>query len=517
MRLLKADRGSLLRFRSSASFQLIIIGALNITASGMAFLTSIIAAGRFGIGSALDSYYAAFTIPTLLITLLGVDYFGTNFFPIYSRLRKESGTEAANELLNSVINSITLVVGVLALTSVFFANALHRVLLPGLSHDISGSVVTLFRVIVPIAVMQVPTLFIGYVLQYENKIIQSQVSAVINASVALLALLLFWRQLGVMSLALGSVAGNAVSLAAMAFISEGYSFKPVIKARNDDYRKVLASSAIMTGAGMISRLNTLVERYFASFFPAGSFASLGLAYKLINTPSSMILIPLNTVMYAKMAQADAARDDKACARVWQKYIIFAFMVMIPLGAIIVYLSNDLMQLLLQRNKVTPAMSGQVALAFAGYSGVFIFGGIGTMLARLYYLKNKIAIPAFYSVAGFFVYVALAASFTRLWGFVGLPLALSVLSVSSSFLLIHLAKSILAEIDTSLFYRNIGLITAFSLISVAAAALFTGYLFPQPGLPRVLSVISVSLATYLLLTFTVNRALISDIIPRFGAD
>ncbi|MBI4801984.1 MAG: hypothetical protein HY796_05620 [Elusimicrobia bacterium] len=504
------------RFRGSSSLQLIVIAALNLVAAAIAFLTSILAAGWFGIGSDLDSYYAALTIPTLLIILLGVDYFGTNFFPVYSRLRKERGIAAANELINSLINSITLVIGVLAGASFVFAGFLHRVLLPGLSPSINDSVTTLFRIIVPIVIFQVPTVFIGYVLQYENKIIQSQISAVINASIALFALLFFWQKLGIQSLALGILAGNAVSMVSLALISEGYSFKPVMNLRDSNCHKVITSSLIMTGSGMIARLTTLVERYFASFFPAGSFASLGFAYKLISVPASMIITPLNTVMYAKMTQADSGNDNKACAHIWQKYIIFAFMVMIPLAMLIVYLSKDIMQLVLQRNKVTPGMSAQVALAFAGYSGVFLFGGIGTMLTRVYYLKNKIIIPAVYSVAGFFMYIALATLFTRLWGFIGLPLAMSVLFVICGLLILHMSKSILAEINTGIFYRNIGIITVFSIASITAAALFTEYLSLHSGIPKICSVLLVSLPLYAILMFTANKSLILEVMPRFGA-
>ncbi len=500
-----------LKFQNRNSYQVFSITFITFIGGGFSLITGIIAAGYFGIGKELDYYYAALTIPTLFMNLLGVDYFGTNFFPIYSRVRVQSGKEEANKLANSIINSIAIIVLVVMTILNLFAFFFHKLILTGLDSEMINGIVVLFRIILAIVIIQIPITFISYMLQYENKLVLSQIYLLASPAITLLVFILLKGTVGIKSLAIGTVAGSALSLMFMILMTEGYRFKPVILFKDIHFRKLVSASIIMSISGMIGRSTNLIERYFSSFFPLGSISSLSLANNVV-TLFSYITTPFTTVMYAKMTRADSNKDDESSALIWQRYLIFAFAIMIPLSMLIIYLREDIIHFLFQRKNFNSAMTSQVALAFAGYTGVMLFGGIGGMITRLYYLKNRIKIPAILTVFGTGVYFIILFISTKVWGFLGLSLGTSIYYVLSGLLLLVFSKRILSRINIKYLFKGIFFILASSLAGIMVTVIISEYVTFSPGLFRIIAVSVITIVIYVSISLLTNKRFVREIIP-----
>lgn len=450
-------------------FHVSSISVINLAGTTVSFFVSVMAAVYFGLSEELDCYYASITIPAILLTLIGVDYFGTNFFPIYSRVRSEKGEESANNLTNSVINSLLVVVLLVGVILLVFAKYIHKAFLPGMSVEMLNKTVGLFRLAFPAVILQVPITFMSYIMQYEKKIIYSQAYILINAFTMFIMLVCLRSILGVKSLVVGSLVGAFFSLLFMVYLSKGYKFKPKIFVKDESFRKVLSTSIVMSGSGMIGRLTSFIERYFASFFPAGAISSIGLAGKITMTLTSLVTTPLNTVMYVKMTEADSKKDDELCINIWQRYINFAFWIMIPLGFLVIFFGKDIVSLVFQRKNFSAEMVHSLSIALGGYAGVLVFGGVGGMITRLYYLKNKVLIPAIMNFLSPIIYFVLIALLTKVCGFSGIPIGISIWYIVSGVLLIVFVNKIMYYFSVKKIF-----FTIFIVIMLSTLGLYGGF-------------------------------------------
>ena len=494
-----------------SSFQVGALSLLNVLSGVTIFLTGILSAGYFGIGRELDFYYAGLTIPALFVSLVGFDYFGTNFFPIYSRVRRENGEKEANLLANSIISTVSLLLLFLVILLYTFAYFFHKLVFSGFDDAMLHGTIVMFRIICPSVILQIPAVFIGYILQYEKKVVFSQASSFINAGTTLIIFLAFKEMLGIRSLAIGTLAGSIFGLIFLLSLAKGYRFRPRINFRDKNYRKLISASLVMSGSGIIGRLTNLVERYFSSFFPGGSISNLGLANKLATTPAALVTRPLATVMYAKMAAAESTGDDRSSAAIWQKYLLFAFAVMIPISFLAVYLREDIIGFLFQRKNFTPAMAIQVSLSFAGYAGLLLFGGTGDMINKLYYLKNKVKIPAILNFGGPVIYTVLLYTCIKTWGFLGIPIATSINFTLSGILLLLLGRNVIPGIKILSLFNKIGFIVISFLVGIFVA-IYIGQLFNLvPGIIRILLTAIVSISLYVIINLSLNRRFANEIL------
>lgn len=500
----------------SSFFQVSALSMVNTATAVLGFMVSILAASWFGLGSELDCYYAAITIPTLLVSLLGVDYFGTNFFPVYSRVHKEKGRIEANNLANSVINSVLIAVLFCMCLLYLFAGFVHKLFLPGLDSQMLKNTVGLFRILFPIVLMQAPITFISYILQNESKVIISQISTLIGTATIFIFLIIFKNTLGVKSLIIGALTGTFLGLAFMIGNAKDYRFKPVIFFKDSSFRKVVLSSITMSGSGIIGRLTIFIERYFASLFPAGAISTLATANRLMSALSSFITNPLNTVMYVKMARAEARKDDQGILAVWQRYLLLAFMIVVPLGLLIIFLREDLVRFMFQRNNFTPEMANWLAVSLAGYAGILLFGGTGSMITRMYYLKNKVTVPATMNILGPAAFFIVLYTTTKLFGFFGISLGVSSWAIISGIILVIFIQKIFSFFDVAQFFYILLKIFISSLSACLIGVLVFKLTSLNGGILKMAVVSAVSIFIYSAVNWLFNRTLIMEMISIIKA-
>ena len=82
---------------------------------------NIIVAQEFGIGAALDAYYAAFKLPDLLFAVVAGGALATAFIPIFADFLTDGDRPGAWRLAAAITNLVVIVVGVLASIAWIFA------------------------------------------------------------------------------------------------------------------------------------------------------------------------------------------------------------------------------------------------------------------------------------------------------------------------------------------------------------------------------------------------------------
>ena len=358
-------------------------------------------AAAFGAGAIVDAYNFAYMIPSFLLILLG-GVNGPFHSAIVSVLAKRKQEEAA-PLVETIT---TLVGGLLVLVTIFlviFAPNLIDLVAPGLDTVPNGALIKAnaivqLRIMAPIAVLA-GLIGIGFgTLNTANQYWLLSLSPLFSSIILIIGLGILALQLGNkisspqyailggMVLAGGTLAGAflqwliqqiAQARAGLGTFRLRFNFKqPGV----NDVLKIMAPATFSSG---MLQINLYTDMYFASFIPS---APSGLRYSniLVQTPlgiiSNIILLPLLPI-FSRLAAPENWPELKL--RIRQGLILTA-LTMLPMGALMMALSDPIVRVVYERGAFTQEDSALVSsILVASGLGMFVYLG-RDVLVRVFY-------------------------------------------------------------------------------------------------------------------------------------
>ena len=127
---------------------MLVVAACFGLAAAAGLVRNIVIARTFGIGAALDAYYAAFKLPDLLFTVVAGGALATAFIPVFAESVAAGERAAAWRLTSAVINWVVLLVTGLALLAGLAAPWLVRtVIAPGFAPAQQAETAAVMRII----------------------------------------------------------------------------------------------------------------------------------------------------------------------------------------------------------------------------------------------------------------------------------------------------------------------------------------------------------------------------------
>ena len=126
-----------------------IIGVAVMCSRLLGLLREQIFAALFGAGAAMDAFTAAFRIPNLLRDLFAEGALSTAFVTTFSKTIARGSDADAWRLANKVATMTALLLGVLCVAGMVFADALVHFLAPGFDSDKAALTAQLTRIMFP--------------------------------------------------------------------------------------------------------------------------------------------------------------------------------------------------------------------------------------------------------------------------------------------------------------------------------------------------------------------------------
>jgi putative peptidoglycan lipid II flippase len=175
-----------------------------------------------------------------------------------------------------------------------------------------------------------------------------------------------------------------------------------------------------------------VERFLASFLPAGSITILNYAWVVVNSLGGAIFF--RSVVVALLPRlSEVRRDDDASRRIVGDGVRLMSLISIPLTAAVIVLAEPLVTLLFQRGAFTVRAAMLLSSVLAIYALQFPLDAITRGFQSFWYSRLDTRVP-FHNVAlGVGLDVVLAAALVWPFGVKGLALAYVLSSVGN---LIH---------------------------------------------------------------------------------
>jgi putative peptidoglycan lipid II flippase len=431
-----------------------IVAAATIISKVVGLVRQVAIGAAFGTDAIAEAYNFAYIIPGFLLILLG-GVNGPFYSAIVSVLAKRKKEEAAPlvETMTTLVGCVLLVVTILLIV---FAGNILDLTTPGLNNRPDGELirsiaVQQLRIMAPIAVLA-GLIGIGFgTLNVANQYWLPSISPLLSSITVVIAVGVLWLQLGSniyaaenvlysgSILAVGTTAGAVlqwgVQLVAQAKIGMG-SFRLRFDFNQPAVKQVMKIMLPATFSSGMLYINWQINSIFASYIP-GAASGLNYANLLVQTPlgviSNIVLVPLLPI-FSRLTDPQDWGELKQ--RIRQGLILSAF-TMLPLGAIMIALSQPIVSIVYKRGAFDQNASNLVASLLVAYGvGMFVYLA-RDVLVRVFYALGDGDTPFKISLFNIFLNVILDLIFIKSLGAPGLVLATVGVNLSSTLMLLYL--------------------------------------------------------------------------------
>ncbi|PMB00430.1 murein biosynthesis integral membrane protein MurJ [Fischerella thermalis CCMEE 5198] len=431
-----------------------IVAIATIISKVVGLLRQVAIGAAFGTGAVADAYSFAYIIPGFLLILLG-GINGPFYSAIVSVLAKRKKEEAAPlvETMTTLVGCVLLIVTIFL---IIFAGNIIELTTPGLDQRADGQLVKAIatlqlQIMSPIAILA-GLIGIGFgTLNVANQYWLPSISPLLSSITVVIAMAFLGLQLGnkIYSpeylmyggavLAIGTLAGALlqwlVQLVAQARIGMG-SFHLRFDFNQPGVREVMKIMLPATFSSGMLYINWQINSIFASFIPAAA-SGLNYANLLVQTPlgviSNVILVPLLPI-FSRLTDPNDWPELKL--RIRQGLILSAF-TMLPLGALMIALSDPIVRVVYERGAFNQAASDMVSSLLVAYGiGMFVYLG-RDVLVRVFYALGDGDTPFRISLFNIFVNIFLDWILIKSFGAPGLVLATVGVNLSSTLMLLWL--------------------------------------------------------------------------------
>lgn len=385
----------------------------------------------------LDAYTVAFVVPDFMLTILISGALSVTFIPVFNQRYANGNKSSAWKMSSSLINLMAMVMIVVSLLIIIFADPLVRyIVAPGLSEAGTGLAISMMRVIAVNPFLFAIAAVIASIQQSVGRFTFFALSPVIyNIGIVIGALVftngitIFGWQLfegGIMGVALGVVLGSIMQLvvSSIGLFGLGFDYEFKIFWRNQGFKKVLQllpSRSLDQGADYI---NSIVEMNLASRMVEGSIRRYQQATMLHYMPINLIGVAISNAAFPNMTERLSRGETTTFQKDFQSILRVIIWLALPVAAITFFARGYVVNFIYRGGDFIIAnLLGILVVAI-------VFRSIYHMLARSFYARQDTRTPLYVSIVAIALNITLAIWFTTQlnMGVYGLAWAQSIIAV-----------------------------------------------------------------------------------------
>ncbi len=289
-------------------------------------------------------------------------------------------------------------------------------------------------------VFNVTSICLSSLLNAMEKYVAAQLTGFPLSICEITASLCFSATYGIEAVAWGVFIANILQfLILIPFLKGWFRYTPVIDFKDKRFHKlmVLALPAMLSMG--ISELNHMIDHALASGLAEGTLTAMTSAYRLVTFVQGVLVVPLTTIMFSRMSRKVAQNDERGALHMLLDGVTQLAIVVLPVVAIAVVLSSDVIQFAYMRGNFTMEDVGITA----GILTFYIIGlpgfGMRDFLNRMFHALKDTKKPFYVSVVVVACNIVLNLILRKYMGANGLALATSIASYIGTALLIYLLR------------------------------------------------------------------------------
>ncbi len=401
----------------------------------LGFVREIMFAHLFGAGMLMDAFRVAFRIPNLLRDLLAEGTLTPAFLPVFSDYHTYYGKATAVRFVSLILGVMLVLTGGITIIGVAFAPLWVKIVAFGFTPEKASLTVELARIMFPFLILvSVGALVMG-ILNFFNHFFTTGMAPCFFNIAIIGSGLLFYKKLGVQSIAYGTLIGGAFQLAYQLPLlhKEGYLTFPRFKLTNDVKKVLLLMLPISLGYGA-SKINVVVNTFIASFLQDGAISWLGYAFRLMWIPIGIIGVAIANVTLPFASKELSKGNHQKFKQTIRTSLLYGVLLGIGTALLLYFLANPLCRIIYQHGnfKVLDTLNTSGALKFycIGIPGLIMT----KILATAFYSVKDTKTPMRASFITVAVNVCAAIILVKILGFRGIALAASISNLTNATIL-----------------------------------------------------------------------------------
>ncbi len=440
-------------------------GAATIIALGT-FLSRILGLVReqvfayfFGAGMFTDAFLIAFRIPNLLRDLFAEGAMSSALVPVYTKARHDNGEDYAWRLASNVIQWLALVLGLIALIGMLFAEPLVRIYAPAFAqipgkHELTVAMTRIMWPFLPLVVMA--AVWMGLLNARDKYTTPSMAPSMFNIASILSAFFLcplmpkFFGVHPIYGMAIGVIIGGLGQWLIQwgTLRGEGFRFTWGMRPRDPELHRIVWLMGAGTFGLAATQVNILVNSMMASSQGDGPVSWLNYAFRLMQFPIGVFGVAISTATLTRISREVAANDMESVRKSVVNSLRMVLVLTIPSSVGLAVLGVPIISVIYEHGRFHGTDSYATAMALACYAvGLSAYSAIKVLVPIFYSLgKSKVAILS--SGLSVLMNVTMCFLLVHTWGFKGLAFATSVAALANCGVLLVMIQVYAQKIDFS---------------------------------------------------------------------
>lgn len=439
-------------------------------------MRDVITAGYFGTGVENDAYASAYTLFYFPVLLFNSCITAT-IVPLFVEEREKYSLKHSNHFASNALNLFILAALIISAVMYAFAEPIVNLIY---RFDAEGIALTvkLTRIMMLGLAFNVASIVISSLLNAMEKFMAAQLTGFPLSVAVIVAVVAFSGRCGIEAVAWGVFAASVLQVVVLIpFLFGWFNYEPVIDLKDKRFHRLLKLAGPAVLSMGISEINHLIDRSLASGLPVGSISAMNYAYKLITFLLGVLMVPLTTIMFSRMSKQAADDNQQGVLSSLRRSIVLISLVALPIVAIAMVLSNDVVKMIYMRGNFTlesVLLTGSVLLFYL--IGVPSFG-MRDYLNRTFHAIQDTKTP--FAVACFTVClnIILNLILRRFMGARGLALATSLSSYVGSMTMFVLLRKRMGRLGMKRIAGELVKIVLATLVA-AIVCMLMNHLLPE---------------------------------------
>lgn len=327
----------------SAAFILAITGLLS---NILGLYRERMIAGAFGAGRMTDAFYASFTLPDMIFTLLILGAVSSAFIPVFVEKLTEKKEAEAQEIANSFMNFILIAAIVFGIVIFVSAPKLVPFLFPGFFNTVSNDNFNIYQLTVNLTRIMILSpiffsisgVFGGILNSYKRFVAYAIAPLIYNLCIILSVIFLRgYFNPPIYAVTIGVVVGAMLYalIQLPSVLSTGYRWRPIIDFKRGQTARIIKLMIPRTIAIGANQINLLIDTFIASFF-IGGITVLRFANNIQTTPTVIFGISIATAIFPVLSESYSRNDMVEYMKnfSWSARRILFFMIPATIGIVV---------------------------------------------------------------------------------------------------------------------------------------------------------------------------------------
>ncbi|MDP4177089.1 MAG: murein biosynthesis integral membrane protein MurJ [Bacillota bacterium] len=403
--------------KNVAKYSAIITGIL-IISKGIGFIREFVIAVTLGATRQSDIFKIATTMPNVFLSCISA-VLVTAFIPIFASVKEDR--EKADTFFNNVFNFILIICIVLSILGVAGSPILIKLFAGGFKGNDFNSAVFMTKITMPsIIFLALSGLYTGY-LQSYGVYLQPAMTGIISNIVIIVGLVCFSKY-GITAAVIAFLISSIAQMYIQRPFMHGYKYKFFINIHDKNLKRIVILGLPMFINNIVSQVNLMVDKNFASRLVAGSISVVDYASKLSTIINQVFIVSITTVLYPMLTEKFVKKDKEGFESLFNKTVNLVILVAIPMIVGMIILSTPLVKIFLEHGKfdanataITSLCLKYLAVSTLGYAFL-------DSLSKIFFSANETVIPMINGFIQIVINIVLIITLVPKMGVSGLALA-----------------------------------------------------------------------------------------------